>query len=324
MGPALSQPRHPTPDISVVIVTYQNSGEIERSLQSLLRASCRTLQILIADNASDDGTREVLARVAQSAGASTAAMEVKSLDRNLGFTRALNSLIPRINGEFVLFLNPDTEWPLAGLDRLLGLLQAAPEVGVVAPQLINADGSVQPSCRRFPRLRDVWFEISGLSALFPQSASFSGWKMGDFDHATARDVDQPQGACLLARRATVEAVGLWDESFPMFFSDVDWCRRVWKSGWRIRFEPEVKVLHHRGASVRKRRAAMIWTSHRSFYDYLKKYHQRGGLSLALGLAGIALLITAVVRIVSRPFLHAGRAGVLSDTVRTQSTVKDSS
>jgi hypothetical protein len=283
--------------ISVVLVTYQSAGEIKECIDSLRLASSTPLEFLIADNASTDGTQSICKQISEELNRQGAACELFLQTENLGFTRALNILLARADGDLILFLNPDTKgWSPGGLDCLARHLQASPSLGVVAPQLINVDGSVQSSCRRFPTPRDIFFEMAGLSRLFPRSRVFNGWKMGDFDHLAAEDVDQPQGACLLARREVVEQVGSWDERFPMFFSDVDWCRRVWEAGWRIRFVPEAKVVHHQGTSVHKRRAAMIWTSHKSFYDYLCKYH-RGWRGQILGaVTGIALLVAAICRI----------------------------
>ncbi len=290
-------PKNTPSKISVVIVTYQSAAEIKECLESLLQASIFPLQILIADNASTDGTQALLKNILTDFKTHKLTLELFLQTENLGFTRALNILLTRADGDMTLFLNPDTSgWPLGGLDRLVQHLLGSPSIGVVAPQLIHEDGKIQPSCRRFPKHRDLFFEMTGLSKLFSKSALFNGWKMGDFDHATARDVDQPQGACLLARREVIEQVGLWDEKFPMFFSDVDWCRRVWEAGWRIQFVPEIKVIHHQGVSVHKRRAAMIWTSHKSFYDYLCKYHRDWRGKILNALTGIGLLVAAICRI----------------------------
>ena len=278
-------------------MTYQSAAEIKECLESLLQASSLPLQVLIADNASTDGTQSLLKNLLTDLKSDKQTFEVFFQTENLGFTRALNILLARADGEMTLFLNPDTSgWPLGGLDRLAQHLLASPSIGVIAPQLLHEDGKIQLSCRRFPKHRDLFFEMTGLSKFFSKSALFNGWKMGDFDHTTARDVDQPQGACLLARREVIEQVGLWDEQFPMFFSDVDWCRRVWAAGWRIHFEPEVKVIHHQGASVHKRRTAMIWTSHKSFYDYLCKYHYGWQGKILNVVAGFALMIAAICRI----------------------------
>jgi len=283
--------------ISVILVTYQSAAEIKGCLESLLQASSLPLQILIADNASTDGTQTLLKNILANHKSENRTFEFFLQTENIGFTRALNVLLARADGDMTLFLNPDTSgWPPDGLDRLAQHLLDSPSIGVVAPQLLHEDRKIQPSCRRFPKHRDLFFEMTGLSKLFSRSAFFNGWKMGDFDHTMARDVDQPQGACLLARREVIEQAGLWDEEFPMFFSDVDWCRRVWAAGWQIRFVPEVKVMHHQGVSVHKRRAAMIWTSHKSFYDYLCKYHRDWRGKILNVVAGITLMVAAICRI----------------------------
>ena len=105
-------------------------------------------------------------------------------------------------------------------------------------------------------------------------------------------MDQPQGACLLFRRHLLQEVGYWDESFPMFFSDVDWCLRVKQHGWQILFEPLAQVIHHKGSSVYQNRPSMIWSSHISFYRYLKKHHPNPIINPLLGLL---LIITAIFR-----------------------------
>ncbi|MFQ6116583.1 MAG: glycosyltransferase family 2 protein, partial [bacterium] len=111
-----------------------------------------------------------------------------------------------------------------------------------------------------------------------------------------RFVDQPQGACLLFSRKVLKTVGYWDERFPMFFSDVDWCRRVKNHGWEILFEPDAQVIHHRGASIMQSRPGMIWSSHHSFYKYFKK-HNTGFQSLFTNeMLGGILIISAMIRI----------------------------
>ncbi|RKY86726.1 hypothetical protein DRQ09_05680 [candidate division KSB1 bacterium] len=95
--------------------------------------------------------------------------------------------------------------------------------------------------------------------------------MGYFDHKTQREVQQPMGACLFTTKKVVDKVGFFDERFKMFFSDVDWCYRVHKAGYKIVFLPVAKVIHYQGHSINKNRFRMIIQSHRDFYLYYKKY-----------------------------------------------------
>lgn len=293
-------------EFSVVIVTYNNAPEIGRCLSALHEAGDPwRLQVVVVDNHSTDATLNVIRR---SIAAHAWQVEVVENPGNRGFTAALNQGLRRCQGAFILVLNPDTEVERDSLAILKGALTADPRVGVVAPQLLFPDGRLQPSCRRFPRHRDVIFELLGLARLFPGSPLFSGWKMGDFAHQTPRYVDQPQGACLLFGREVLEAVGYWDEDFPMFFSDVDWCRRVKAEGWEILFAPAARVVHHKGCSVMQQRVHMIWSSHRSFYRYFKKHHRSLPAVLLNEVLGAALLVAAVVRMGWTEVGRAARRG----------------
>ena len=228
-------------------------------------------ETVIVDNSSFDETVTYLERLTQELRLTGRDVSIVKNDTNIGFTKAVNQGLIRGDAVYVLLLNPDVVVPDETLEKLIDHLDQFPEVGVVAPQLRYADGRVQPSCRRFPKLWDIFCEFSGLSRAFRKSALFNRWKMGDFDHLTFSEVDQPQGAFLLIRREAFAEVGMLDERFEMFFSDVDWCRRVWEKGWKIHFCPSVVAIHHKGASVYENRAKMLILSHRDFVRYVEKY-----------------------------------------------------
>lgn len=278
-------------DCAVIIVTYNNREDIPTCLRSLSRADPDArLQVIVVDNASPDGTGDWL-HAFQARQNGFAAFQFIKNRENRGFTRAVNQALAYFNAEMVLFLNPDTELPEQSLARLRAFLHNHPDIQVIAPQFRNPDGTVQPSCRRFPRHRDILFSMMGLDLLFPRSKTFNGWKMGDFDHCSGRFVDQPQGAFLLARKEVIRTVGAWDERYPMFFSDVDWCYRVWQAGFRIYFWPEVFVIHHKGKSISADRPAMILSSHRSFIRYFWKTY-RNWYSVVPNLLVTSLLLSA--------------------------------
>ncbi len=277
------------------------------------KESHQFVYLFFIDNASTDGTREIIRATIPYLPQTRFNFECIANDKNLGFTRAVNQGLARYFAVCkhrclpVLFLNPDTILLANSLSALLEKLYATSDAGVVAPQLIHEDGRIQPSCRRFPTHWDLFCELSGLSRLFPSSRRVNRWKMGDFDHRTAAEVDQPQGACLLARPEVAAQAGLWDERFPIFFSDVDWCRRVWQRGWKIRFEPSVQIVHAQGVSVRQVRAAAIWSSHLSFWRYLHKHERNWRKKLVNWICGPLLVLAAIVRIIpcwARQVKHA--------------------
>ena len=296
-------------EIFIIIVTYQSADHIQACLASLSPADpARKLTIIVIDNASSDGTPALIAAGLRALPAPRASGTVVLNRSNRGFTAALNQgLALRPERAAVLFLNPDTVLPPASLDALVQKLYSDEGLGVVAPQLRFplcsplpdelAAAKLQPSCRRFPAYWDLLCEFTALSALFPKSGLFNRWKMGDFDHRSSREVDQPQGACLLARAEVVAQAGNWDERFPLFFSDVDWCRRVRELGCKIRFQPEVFVWHVQGASVKQTKPAAVWSSHLSFWRYFRKWRRSLADEILSLIAGPLLMLAAVLRII---------------------------
>lgn len=264
---------NPILEYSIIIVTHNNDDDILPCLQALGQSTtARQCEIIVIDNASTDSTKKSLSAFQHSI-PSFAEFHIILNDTNKGFTAALNQGLRNAKAPYILFLNPDTLIPPEGLANLVIFLQNDLSIGIVAPQLKNSNGSVQNSCRRFPRHRDVIFTVFGLAAIFKRSNYLNGWRMGDFNHKYERFVDQPQGACLLTKKEVIKKVGEWDEQFPMFFSDVDWCRRVIGAGYRIFYTPKVHIIHHQGKSVLPNRAAMVLSSHHSFFRYFLKYYR---------------------------------------------------
>ena len=283
------------PDLSIIIVTYNHESEIKTCLLSLSDAIAQLhTEIFIIDNHSSDKTVSVAQKVLAIFDTEQS-WSIFCNATNIGFTKAVNQGLKLSQGKYVLLLNPDTEIPAGIFQSLIQIFEKNNDVGIVSPQFRNPDGTIQPSCRRFPRHRDVIYNALGLHWLFRNSQEFNYWKMGDFDHQIQREVEQPQGAFLLARSEAVAPVGLLDEQFPMFFSDVDWCRRFIANGWKILFVPGVQIIHHQGTSIYRNRLKMIWSSHRSFFHYFRKYYRGALWSPVNFFTGELLILLAMLR-----------------------------
>ncbi|MBN1350478.1 glycosyltransferase family 2 protein [candidate division KSB1 bacterium] len=283
--------------LSIVIVTFNNDSEIAECLRALARSNRNeTWEIILVDNDSQDQTANVVHQECEKLRNEHLQTRFLLNHSNEGFTRATNQGLRLARGNYVLLLNPDTEVTENALQILMQRLSNDPGIGLIAPQLRYPDGRVQASCRHFPRRRDVFFHTFGLSLLFKRSPLFNHWKMPRFSHTLEADVDQPQGACLMTHRQALQAVGYLDERFPMFFSDVDWCRQFKERGWRILFLPDARVIHHQGASVYRNRLRMIRSSHKSFYEYFVKYKIRPVDRVLNAITGTVLLLAAFVRI----------------------------
>jgi GT2 family glycosyltransferase len=258
--------------LSIIIVSWNTCELLRRCLKSLKTeiesANIeKDVEVFVIDNSSADGSDAMVKE-------EFPWVKFEGNATNRGFAAANNQALKLCTGKYVLLLNPDTEVFPGSILQLVEFLDTHQKAGVVAPQLINSDGTVQPSCRQFPTFQNMLYEFIGLSRLFPHSPKFRQYKMLDWKHDDEREVDQPQGACLLIRREIVDSIGMLDEGYFMLFEEVDWCYRIKQKGWQIWFTPRAKVLHHYGQSIKQVKTRMILSSHKGMYRFWHK-HYRG-------------------------------------------------
>ncbi len=266
-GEALADMESPI-QLSVIIVTYNSSSTIGVCLESVFRElDSLKGEVIIVDNQSTDDTVSILNEHASQ----NPLLTVEFNGANRGFAVGNNQALEIARGEHIFVLNPDTVLQKDVLKNLLSELETDVNIGVVAPQLQFLDGRIQKTCRRFPNHMDVIYNVFGLSAFFPGSRRFNGWKMGDFDHQTRQEVDQPAGAALLVRGDLLRSMGGFDDNFPMFFNDVDLCKRIRDTEFTIWYMPEYVIQHLGGASVKQVKMKMTISSHISFFRYFEKH-----------------------------------------------------
>jgi GT2 family glycosyltransferase len=263
-----------TPNISIIIVTWNSSREIINCIDSVYAQNNVTCEVIVIDNASEDNTVDLIKNYGGD-------ILLITNTRNLGFAQATNQGLDRAAGNYILLLNPDTILRPEALQIMSSFMDSNPTVGALGPQLLNPDSTIQPSCREFPRPAHFVWEFTGLARLFPNHPVFGSWRMGYFDHQTRREVDQPTGACFMVRKTAIDQIGPMDDKrFPMFLNEVDWCFRLNKNGWKIYFLPEARVIHLQGVSIKKARLAMTVSSHRSLAAFFGK-HYSGNFSSCL-------------------------------------------
>lgn len=290
-------------NLSVVIITYNSSQYISGCLRSLLpELGNRKAEIILVDNNSDDNSLELATKFSESELPENITVRIIANDVNSGYAPAINQGMKNSSGEYLLLLHPDVNIREKSLTVMLNTLNEDSSLGMVAPQFLFPDDSIQPSCRRFPNYSSVIYEALGLTMLFSSSKTFNGWKMGDFDHSSRREVDQPMSACVLLKREVLDQVGLMDEQFVMFFNDVDWCKRIKDAGWKIVFNPEATVEHVLGGSVKFVRSRMILRSHTGFYLYFHKHFRKPSHRIMNQIMGLILFLTALPRIILNKFI----------------------
>jgi len=283
--------------ISAVVISYRGIDFIADCLNSLKTDLAEyEHEIIVVDNHSTDGTIEYIER-------NHGDVRLIKNPRNLGFARAVNQGIEAARYEYLWLLNQDIRIRKGCLQTLFKCHEKFDRPGVIGPCLIGFDGKLQRSCRRLPRYRHIFFEMTGLAYLFPRSSLFNGWKMGEFDHTFSRSVEQPMGAAMLLSRNRIDEIGMLDETFGIFLNDVDFCRRLLEAGYLNYYCAEAVIEHFTGGSVSRQKPKMVWLSHLSVFRYFQKWEKRRHASwpvktayrLALYLAGPALVLSAMPR-----------------------------
>jgi len=282
--------------LAIVIVSWNTCDLLNSCLRSLkeevknFRFGAEHIAVYVVDNHSGDRSPDMVAK-------EHPWVILRRNPDNKGFARANNQVLQTVHAPFILLLNPDTELLPGTLDQLIGFLENHPHACAVAPQLLNSDGTIQRSCREFPTFTGMLYELLGFSRLFPNIEVFRTYKMLDWNHDDERQVDQPEGACLLIRKEALDEIGTLDEGYFMLFEEVDWCYRAKQAGWEIWFTPQAQVIHHYGRSIKQAKARMILSSHRGMYRFWFKHYRRGRWYLD-AFAYLGLMSLAYLRIVS--------------------------
>jgi len=257
--------------LSIVIVST-NEGHFLRPCLAALREGMAWVQceVLVVDNACDDDTTAITRSILPEA-------RVIRNPSQYGFARSNNVALREARGRYLLVLNPDTEVRPEALPALVAYLDDHPEVGIAGARLLNPDGTLQHSCRKFPSARSVIFRWLPRCPESIRSWALRDYLMMDWDHSSARPVDWIMGACMCVRSAAAERVGLLDEGFRLYYEDIDWCYRMWKSGWEVHYVPNAVIMHHyQRTSARRLFSRSLWTHAYSVFRFFLK-HRRARL-----------------------------------------------
>lgn len=225
--------------VTAVIVAYNSGRHLGRAVESCTRQFISTI---VVDNNPADGTAAELARLPQ--------VRVLANTTNRGFAGAVNQGASEAKTDLILLLNPDA----ALLTPIDPLLQALGEKGYSAAAGLLADNAGNPqkgfTFRRFPGYAALVFEVLGINRILPGNPVNRKYRCLDSDLTKPQSVEQPAGAFFLFRKADWERLGGFDEQFhPVWFEDVDFCRRLISAGGTIWFDPSVRASHFGGHSI---------------------------------------------------------------------------
>lgn len=274
--------------LDVVIVNHNSTDELVACLSSIDRhGSGEEIGVVVVDNASHDD----VGRVSQQ----YPAVELVKNTDNVGFARAVNDGLSRGTAEFVMIMNPDTVVTPRFFRKMVEYMVENPRIAILGPKVLNEDGSLQGSARSYPTISTLFFgRTSLLTRFFPRSSlARKSVPALNSDGVLPMDVEWVSGACMLVRRSAVSAVGMLDERFFVYWEDVDWCRRMRESGWRVVYYPQATIVHRVGASSETMYMKSLLTFHISFFRYYEKYSRMLLITAPLVCAGLALRCVAV-------------------------------
>jgi GT2 family glycosyltransferase len=246
-------------DLAVVIVNWNTKELLLRCLASVYE-TIRQLrfEVWLVDNGSTDGSV---------AAAQERFPEIRVIEnsRNLGFAVANNQALRQIQSPYALLVNTDVVLTAGAVEELFRFMESSPEAAIACGQLLNLDNTVQNSIANFPSLALLLTNETLLRILFPKTYP-SKYR----HYESPIEVESCIGACIMVRKAAMDAVGLLDERYFFFFEETDWARRMREAGWKNFFVPSARIFHAQGQSVgHDARGRLLF--YRSRYQYLKKW-----------------------------------------------------
>jgi GT2 family glycosyltransferase len=262
-----------TPDVSVIIVSFNTRDLLRDCLNTLAREARVTYEVLVVDSASRDGSAAMIEREFPD-------VRLFLSDVNLGFAGANNIAFPECRGRYVVLLNSDAFLTSGALRLSVEHMDANPRAGIGGVRLVGWDGSWQPSARMFPSLLNDFLMLSGLASRFPKSRFFGRvdrtWASPDEE----AEVDWVPGAYSIIRRTALNQVGYFDSRFFLYYEEVDLCRRFKNAGFKVCYFPDIVIIHLGGESSKTLRqlkmssvgAQLTLWRMRSVLLYYRKHH----------------------------------------------------
>ncbi|NQV12794.1 MAG: glycosyltransferase family 2 protein [Parcubacteria group bacterium] len=229
------------PTLSIIIVNWNTSKHLKWCLHYVYtRTKGIDFEVFVVDNASRDSSVKMVKENFPNA-------KLIRNKSNVGFAKANNQAIRQAQGKYILLLNPDTKITEQALVKMVEFMTKNDKVGILGCKLLNPDGTLQPSCRKYPSLFSQVIILLKLHNLFPNLKAIRDYYMLDWLHDEIRKVNQVMGACFLVRRQVFDQIGLLDEKYFIWFEEVDFCRRAHAAGWDTYFTPDAEVIHEKGA-----------------------------------------------------------------------------
>lgn len=252
-------------DISLIIVNWNTRNLLLDCLESIYKETIKvTFEIILVDNGStDDSVIAVKDRFPD--------VLVIENRENIGYAKANNQGLKCAKGRYCAIVNTDIIILDKAIEKLVEYFDSDENVGAAGPLTVNEFGNIKENFRYFPRFWNQFVETFFLDKIFGRFEFFHGRNVPKKYYEQTRKVENLSGCFFMIRREALEEVGLLDERFFIYGEDIDWSKRIWKTGWEIHFYPEARVIHLGGKSSIASPVRFQLEMEKSYFQYIKKH-----------------------------------------------------
>lgn len=250
-------------DLSIITVPWNVKDLVRKNFENVFKNTAGIeFEVISVDNDSKDGTTEMIQKEFP---------QVKAIfnNYNAGFAKANNQGIKIAKGRYVLLLNPDMQVQAGTLQKMVAWMDAHPEAGVAGCKLIKEDGTIVPHVRHYPGLFDQVMIILKIPHFFPKVLDHYMWR--DFDYTREQVVDSIRGSFFMIRREVIEKISGLDETYFLWFEEVDFCKQVAASGYKVMYTPVTECVDHVGRSFAQVPTGKLQNI---FQDSMTKYFKK--------------------------------------------------
>lgn len=280
-------------DLSVIIVNYQTFELTRDAINSILGYDYPfSVEIIVVDNASKDDS---LAKLKEYFKDEVIFIASKT---NNGFAAGNNQATKKAQGKYILLLNSDTLVCRDTLNNIYDYMENHQDVGAAGCQVLLESGELDKACKRsFPNVKNSFYRLFHI----PTNSKEDNYNLDDLDDNGIYEIDCLTGAFMFIRQKTLNEVGFLDETFFMYGEDIDLCYRIKKSGWKIIYYGQSKIIHYKGSSSKKQGNKLIYEFYRAMYIYYKKHQANNNLFLTNFIVYLGIIILCLLKMIINIF-----------------------
>jgi GT2 family glycosyltransferase len=227
------------PLVSIVAINFNQLQLTVQFLESIRRQDYQNVEVFIVDNASRENPSAFLK-------AHFPEVNLIVSEKNLGFAGGNNLAMPHVRGEYVFFVNNDTELTDGCLAKLVQLFKVRPKLGVASPLICYFPTDED---RKANREIIQYVGMTAVNALTARNRTLGEKEINTQQYRFALPTAYAHGAAMLVKRAVFEKAGLMWNDFFLYYEELDWCERIKRAGFEIWVEPNAKIYHKESASV---------------------------------------------------------------------------